>query len=58
VEEIVAAGFERETVEDVLELIVGAERKRRLVAPGVKITARAWGKDLHMPVTNAWRLFG
>ena len=57
-EEIVAAGFERDTVKDVLELIVGAERKRRLVAPGVKITARAWGKDLHMPVTNGWRPFG
>jgi len=25
---------------------------------GVKITARAWGKDLHMPVTNGWRPFG
>lgn len=58
VEEIVEAGFHRETVEDVLDLIIGAERKRRLVAPGVKITARAWGKDLHMPVTNGWRPFG
>jgi NAD+ synthase (glutamine-hydrolysing) len=58
VEEIEAAGFERKVVENVIDLIIGAERKRRLVAPGVKITARAWGKDLHMPVTNGWRPFG
>ena len=58
VEEIEAAGFDRVVVENVLDLIIGAERKRRLVAPGVKITARAWGKDLHMPVTNGWRPFG
>ncbi len=58
VDDVVAAGFERETVQSVMELIIGAERKRRLVAPGVKITARAWGKDLHMPVTNGWRPFG
>ena len=57
VEEIVAAGFERRTVQDVLRLIIGSERKRRMVSPGVKITARAWGKDLHMPVINEWRPF-
>jgi len=57
VEEIVAAGFERRTVQDVLRLIIGSERKRRMVSPGVKITARAWGKDLHMPVVNGWRPF-
>ncbi|MEK6229681.1 MAG: NAD+ synthase [Actinomycetota bacterium] len=57
VEEIVAAGFERRTVQDVLRLIIGSERKRRMVSPGVKITARAWGKDLHMPVINGWRPF-
>ena len=34
VEEIEAAGFDRRSVENVLDLIIGAERKRRLVAPG------------------------
>jgi len=58
VEELVAAGFDRRTVEDVLRLVIEGERKRRLVSPGVKITARAWGKDLHMPVTNGWRPYG
>jgi len=57
VEEVVAAGFDRDTVQDVLRLIIGSERKRRMVSPGVKITARAWGKDLHMPVVNGWRPF-
>jgi NAD+ synthase (glutamine-hydrolysing) len=57
VEEIVAAGFDRRTVQDVVRLIIGSERKRRMVSPGVKITARAWGKDLHMPVINGWRPF-
>jgi hypothetical protein len=58
VEELVTAGFDRRTVEDVLRLVIEGERKRRLVSPGVKITARAWGKDLHMPVTNGWRPYG
>jgi len=57
VEEVVAAGFERRTVQDVMRLVIEGERKRRMVSPGVKITARAWGKDLHMPVTNGWRPF-
>jgi len=57
VDELVEAGFDRRTVQDVLRLVIEGERKRRLVSPGVKITARAWGKDLHMPVTNGWRPF-
>lgn len=57
VEELVAQGFDRRMVQDVLKLIIQSERKRRMVSPGVKITARAWGKDLHMPVTNGWRPF-
>jgi NAD+ synthase (glutamine-hydrolysing) len=57
VEEVVAAGFDRRVVQDVLRLVIEGERKRRQVAPGVKITARAWGKDLHMPITNGWRPF-
>jgi NAD+ synthase (glutamine-hydrolysing) len=57
VDELVEAGFERRTVQDVLRLIIEGERKRRQVSPGVKITARAWGKDLHMPVSNGWRPF-
>jgi len=29
--------------------------KRRQTPAGVKITTRAFGQDLRMPITNAWR---
>jgi NAD+ synthase (glutamine-hydrolysing) len=29
-----------------------AEHKRRQVAPGLKITARAFGRDRRMPITS------
>ena len=44
-------------VRGVLQLIDDAEPKRRQTPPGVKITARAFGKDRRMPITNAWRPF-
>jgi NAD+ synthase (glutamine-hydrolysing) len=56
-EEIVAAGFDPTVVRGVLQLIDDAEPKRRQTPPGVKITARAFGKDRRMPITNAWRPF-
>jgi len=56
-EEIVAAGYEPAIVRGVLQLIDDAELKRRQTPPGVKITARAFGKDRQMPITNAWRPF-
>jgi NAD+ synthase (glutamine-hydrolysing) len=56
-QEIVAAGHDPETARGVLQLVDRAEPLRRLVPPGVKITARAFGKDRRMPITNAWRPF-
>ena len=41
----------------VLQLIDDAEFERRQAPPGVKITARAFGKDRRMPIANAWRPF-
>jgi hypothetical protein len=32
-----------------------SEYKRRQAPPGVKITARAFGKDRRLPITNAYR---
>ncbi len=55
VEEIVAEGHDPETVRDVVERIDRAEYKRRQAPPGVKITDHAFGKDRHIPMTNAWR---
>jgi NAD+ synthetase len=54
-EAIVAAGFERETVRRVVNLVLLNEYKRRQAAPGVRITIRAFGKDWRYPMTSGWR---
>ena len=36
-------------------LVDGAEYKRRQSPPGVRITAKAFGKDRRMPITNRYR---
>jgi len=56
-ETIVAAGFDRATVRGVLQLLDDAEYERRQAPPGVKISARSYGKDRRMPIANAWRPF-
>jgi len=56
-EEIVRAGLDPAVVRGVLQLIDDAEPQRRLIPPGVKISERAFGKDLRMPISNAWRPF-
>jgi len=47
---IVAAGFDRPTVERVLRLVRGAEFKRKQAAPGLKVTDRAFGTGWRMPI--------
>ncbi len=54
-EDIVADGFDRDTVVRVWRLVDGAEYKRRQAPPGVKITRRAFGRDRRYPITNAFR---
>ena len=54
VEDIIAKGFERETVMRVWQLLDRAEYKRRQAPPGVKITLRAFGRDRRYPITNAF----
>ncbi|OWT80624.1 MULTISPECIES: NAD+ synthase [unclassified Achromobacter] len=53
--EIVAAGFPREAVEQVVRLIRINEYKRRQAPPGPRITPRAFGRDWRYPVTNGFR---
>jgi NAD+ synthase (glutamine-hydrolysing) len=53
--DIVAAGFDADTVRHVLRLIDRAEYKRRQAAPGVRITARNFGKDRRYPITSRYR---
>ncbi len=53
--ELVAAGWDPEIVARVARLVDLAEYKRRQSPPGVRITARAFGKDRRMPITNRYR---
>jgi len=53
--DLVAAGFDRHTVEYAMALVDRSEYKRRQSPPGVKITHRALGKDRRMPITNRYR---
>ncbi len=55
VEELVAAGFDRATVERVARLVIVSEYKRRQAAPGVRITPRAFGRDRRYPITSGFR---
>ncbi len=54
VDEIVARGLDRATVERVAAMIDRAEYKRRQAAPGVKITPKAFGRDRRLPITNLY----
>src|SRR6185503_9706842 len=53
--DIVARGFDRETVHKVIALVDRAEYKRRQAAPGPKVTTKAFGRDRRLPITNKWR---
>jgi NAD+ synthase len=53
-DEIVAQGFDRPTVLRVIKLLDRAEYKRRQAPPGVKITAKAFGRDRRYPLTNGF----
>jgi NAD+ synthase (glutamine-hydrolysing) len=54
-EEIVARGYDAETVQRVMRMIDRNEYKRRQSPPGVKITPRAFGKDWRLPITNGFK---
>ena len=56
--ELVARGFAADTVRRVSNLLDLAEYKRRQAPPGVKITAKAFGRDRRYPITNAFRRAG
>jgi NAD+ synthase (glutamine-hydrolysing) len=49
-DEIVAAGFDAETVRRVLRMVRLAEFKRKQAAPGLKVTDRAFGTGWRMPI--------
>jgi NAD+ synthase (glutamine-hydrolysing) len=49
-EEIIAQGFDADTVKRVLRLVEAAEFKRKQAAPGLKVTDRAFGSGWRMPI--------
>ncbi|WMS41225.1 NAD+ synthase [Acuticoccus sp. MNP-M23] len=53
--EIVAEGHEEAVVRRVDHLLHIAEYKRRQAAPGVKISAKNFGRDRRYPITNRYR---
>ncbi|MGK5500516.1 NAD+ synthase [Streptomyces sp. URMC 125] len=57
-EEIIAEGFDEETVTRVLRMTDTAEYKRRQYPPGTKISAKGFGKDRRLPITSRWRETG
>ncbi|WP_151482207.1 NAD+ synthase [Streptomyces albicerus] len=52
---IVAAGFDHDLVTKILRMVDTAEYKRRQYPPGTKISAKGFGKDRRLPITNRWR---
>ncbi|MGO9673383.1 MAG: NAD+ synthase [Methylocella sp.] len=55
VSDIVAQGFDLETVKKVERLLYLAEYKRRQSAPGVKVTKKNFGRDRRYPILNKFR---
>ena len=53
-EQIIADGYDPETVRRVIKMVVANEYKRRQAAPGVRVTSRAFGKDRRYPITSGF----
>jgi NAD+ synthase (glutamine-hydrolysing) len=55
VADIIARGFDAETVQKVVRMVDANEYKRRQGPIGVKITPRAFGRDWRLPIVNRFR---
>jgi NAD+ synthase (glutamine-hydrolysing) len=53
--ELIADGFDEDTVRRITRLVDLSEYKRRQSPPGVRVTAKAFGKDRRLPITNRYR---
>ena len=56
-DDIVAMGFDPDTVKRIITLVDRNEYKRRQSPPGIKITPRNFGRDRRMPIANRYRPF-
>jgi NAD+ synthase len=54
-EDVIAKGFDPATVRRVEQMLYVAEYKRRQAPPGVKLSARSFGRERRYPITNAFR---
>lgn len=54
IDDIVKAGFAREIVQRVINLVDKNEYKRRQLAPGPRITPRAFGRERRYPITSGF----
>jgi NAD+ synthase len=54
-EDTCAKGYHPATVKRIEQLLYVSEYKRRQAPPGVKISARNFGRDRRYPITNAFR---
>ncbi|POM24195.1 Glutamine-dependent NAD(+) synthetase [Actinomadura rubteroloni] len=52
---LIDAGHDPELVDRIIRLVDLAEYKRRQYPPGPKITAKNFGRDRRLPITNRWR---
>lgn len=55
ISQIVAAGFERKLVADIIRLVDRNEYKRQQGAPGLKVTTRAFGYGRRMPIAQNYQ---
>ncbi|WP_436794545.1 NAD+ synthase [Actinospongicola halichondriae] len=53
--ELIDAGFDEALVRRITRLVDVAEWKRRQAPVGPRVTAKAFGKDRRLPITNAYR---
>lgn len=51
-DEIIAQGYDADTVRHISRLVMLSEYKRRQAPPGVKVTQIAFGRDRRYPITN------
>ncbi|MES2639218.1 MAG: NAD+ synthase [Myxococcota bacterium] len=53
--DIVARGHPRDIVERVVRMVVRSEYKRWQAAPGLRVSARAFGSGRRIPLAHVWR---
>lgn len=56
-DEIVGLGCGHAESQKIIQMVDRSEYKRRQSPPGIKITARAFGKDRRFPITNGYKSY-